>query len=42
MLTFCERQMRIVRENVAPDWTRSFPVSKQPQTIGEYLKKTTV
>jgi transcriptional regulator with XRE-family HTH domain len=31
--------MRIARENVAPDWTRSFPVSKHSQTIGEYLKK---
>jgi len=29
----------VVRKDIAPVWTRSFPVSKQPQTIGEHLRK---
>ena len=39
MLPLYERTVRVARKNVAPIWTRSFPVSKQPQTIGEHLKK---
>ena len=27
------------RKHVAPVWTRSFPVSEQPNSIGEHLKK---
>jgi DNA-binding transcriptional regulator YiaG len=27
------------RKNVAPVWTRSFPISKEPKTLGEHLKK---
>jgi transcriptional regulator with XRE-family HTH domain len=27
------------RKDISPVWTRSFPVSKQPQTIGEHLRK---
>lgn len=27
------------REGVAPVWTRSFPISKEPKTLGEHLKK---
>ena len=29
----------MLRKDVAPVWTRSFPVSKEPTTLGEYLKK---
>jgi DNA-binding XRE family transcriptional regulator len=39
MLPLYERTVRVSRKNVAPVWTRSFPVSKQPQTIREHLKK---
>jgi len=31
--------MHIERTKVAPVWTRSFPAAKQPQTIGEHLRK---
>lgn len=31
--------MRIPREHVAPIWTHSFPISRQPQTLGEHLRK---
>jgi DNA-binding transcriptional regulator YiaG len=27
------------RKDVAPVWTRSFPISKEPKTLGEHLKK---
>ncbi len=27
------------RKDIAPVWTRSFPISKQPQSIGEHLRK---
>src|SRR5664280_1739811 len=39
MLPFCDRLVSVPRKDVAPVWTRSFPVSKQPQTIGQHLKK---
>ena len=39
MLPFCERTMSVARADIAPTWTRSFPVSKQPKTIGEHLRK---
>ena len=39
MLPFCERVVSVRREHIRPDWTRSIPVSKQPQTIGEHLRK---
>jgi transcriptional regulator with XRE-family HTH domain len=39
MLPFCERVICVVRKDIAPVWTRSFPISKEPQTIGEHLKK---
>jgi transcriptional regulator with XRE-family HTH domain len=29
----------VPRNDVAPVWTRSFPISKEPKTLGEHLKK---
>jgi transcriptional regulator with XRE-family HTH domain len=29
----------VPRKDIAPVWTRSFPVSKQPKTFGEHLRK---
>ena len=31
--------MNVARKDIAPIWTRSFPVSKVPRTIGEHLRK---
>jgi transcriptional regulator with XRE-family HTH domain len=31
--------MSVSRTDISPVWTRSFPVSKQPKTIGEHLRK---
>jgi DNA-binding XRE family transcriptional regulator len=39
MLPFCDRLVSVPRKDISPVWTRSFPVSKQPQTIGQHLKK---
>ena len=39
MLPFCDRTVGIARKDVAPVWTRSFPISKEPTTLGEHLKK---
>ena len=39
MLPLCERTVRVFRKNVAPVWTRSWPVAREPRTIGEHLKK---
>jgi transcriptional regulator with XRE-family HTH domain len=39
MLPFCERTVSVERKDISPVWTRSFPVSKHPQTIGEHLRK---
>jgi DNA-binding XRE family transcriptional regulator len=39
MLPFCDRVVSVARKDISPVWTRSFPVSKQPQTIGEHLRK---
>ena len=39
MLPFCDRVVIVSRKDIYPVWTRSFPVSKQPQTIGEHLRK---
>ena len=38
-LPFCDRVVNVPRKDIAPVWTRSFPVSKQPQTIGQHLRK---
>ncbi|HEY5505370.1 MAG TPA: ADP-ribosylglycohydrolase family protein, partial [Sedimentisphaerales bacterium] len=39
MLPFCERHVSVPRNDVAPIWTRSFPISKEPTTLGQHLKK---
>jgi DNA-binding XRE family transcriptional regulator len=39
MLPFCDRRVCVPRKDVAPVWTRSFPISKEPITLGEHLKK---
>jgi DNA-binding XRE family transcriptional regulator len=39
MLPFCDRVVNPPRKDISPVWTRSFPVSKQPQTIGVHLRK---
>jgi len=39
MLPFCDRRVTIARKDVAPVWTRSFPIAKEPTTLGEHLKK---
>ena len=31
--------MNVERQDIAPVWIHSFPISKQPKTIGEHLKK---
>jgi transcriptional regulator with XRE-family HTH domain len=31
--------VRLPRKDVSPVWTRSFPISKEPQSVGEHLKK---
>jgi len=39
MLPFCERHVTLPRIDVAPVWTRSWPIAKEPTTLGEHLKK---
>src|SRR5579862_1799743 len=39
MLPICNRTVRVPRKDISPVWTRSFPVAKQPQTLGEHLRK---
>jgi DNA-binding XRE family transcriptional regulator len=39
MLPFCERSVSVARTDVAPVWTRSFPIAKEPTTLGQHLKK---
>jgi transcriptional regulator with XRE-family HTH domain len=39
MLPFCDRTISVARKDVAPVWTRSFPIAKEPTTLGEHLKK---
>jgi len=39
MLPFCERHVKLARPDVAPVWTRSFPIGKEPATLGEHLRK---
>ena len=39
MLPSCDRIVNVPRKDIYPVWTRSFPVSKQTQTIGEHLRK---
>jgi DNA-binding XRE family transcriptional regulator len=39
MLPFCDRTVCVARKDVAPVWTRSFPVAKEPTTMGQHLRK---
>jgi hypothetical protein len=39
MLPFYDRSVTVARKDVAPVWTRSFPIAKEPTTLGERLKK---
>jgi transcriptional regulator with XRE-family HTH domain len=39
MLPFCDRTVSVPRKDVAPVWTRSFPIAKEPTTLGQHLKK---
>jgi DNA-binding XRE family transcriptional regulator len=39
MFPFCDRRVSVPRKDVAPVWNRSFPISKEPTTVGEHLKK---
>jgi DNA-binding XRE family transcriptional regulator len=39
MLPFCDRRVSVPRKDVAPVWTRSFPIAKEPTTLGQHLKK---
>ncbi len=39
MLPFCDRRVSVARKDVAPVWTRSFPIAKEPTTLGQHLKK---
>jgi len=39
MLPFCDMIVRVPRKDVAPVWTRSFPIAKKPTTLGQHLKK---
>ena len=32
MLPFCDRRLSLPRTNIAPVWTRSFPIAKEPAT----------
>jgi DNA-binding XRE family transcriptional regulator len=39
MLPSCDRLASVARKDVSPVWTRSFPISKEPLTLGEHLRK---
>jgi len=39
MLPFCNRVVSVARKDVAPVWTRSFPIAKEPTTLGQHLKR---
>ena len=39
MLPFCDRKVTVALKDIAPVWTRSFPIVKEPTTLGQHLKK---
>jgi transcriptional regulator with XRE-family HTH domain len=39
MLPICNRTVHVARRDISPVWTRSFPVAKQPKTLGQHLRK---
>ena len=38
-LPFYERHITLPRTDVSPVWTRSWPIAKEPTTLGQHLKK---
>ena len=38
-VAICDRLENGPRKDIAPVWTRSFPIAKEPTTCGEHLKK---
>lgn len=38
-MPLCERRLKLPRTDVAPVWTRSWPIAKEPTTLGHHLKK---
>jgi transcriptional regulator with XRE-family HTH domain len=38
-LPFCNHSICVARKDVAPVWTRSFPIAKEPTTLGQRLRK---
>jgi transcriptional regulator with XRE-family HTH domain len=39
MLPICKRTVHVARKDISPVWTRSFPVAKQLQSLGQHLRK---
>ena len=39
MLPFCDRTVNVPRNDVAPVWSHSFPISKEPTSLGQHLRK---
>ena len=39
MLPFCDCSISVARKDVAPVWTRSWPIAKEPNSLGQHLKK---
>ena len=39
MLPICDRNVNLPRKDVAPVWTRSFPISKEATNLGRHLRK---
>jgi transcriptional regulator with XRE-family HTH domain len=39
MLPICDRRVTVARKDIAPVWTRSFPIGKEPKTLVQHLKK---
>ena len=38
-MPLCDRSLKLPRTDVAPVWTRSWPIAKEPTTLGQHLKK---
>jgi len=38
-LFFFDRIASVAQTDAAPVWTRSFPIAKEPTTLGQHLKK---
>jgi hypothetical protein len=42
MLAFCDRRVTAARKDIAPVWTRGFPIAKVPTTLGTVSQEETV